>query len=221
MKRALIVVEGQTEERFVKDVLQPALAIHDLYITPVVVTTKVVKDGPNFKGGLCNFTKFGNDVQKVLHGSGGALVTTMVDYYALPTDFPGMADRPMHSPPLARVQHVENAVRQHFAQYLNFLPFIALHEYEAWLFSDSTTVPEMMIEPSTAKQFAAIAATAPEDINEHPNTAPSKRLLAMYPAYRKTLHGPTAAARIGLNTIRGRCPHFAQWMAKLEAHAAM
>lgn len=220
LKRALIVVEGQTEERFVKDVLAPTLAGSDLYLTPVVFTTKLVKDGPNFKGGLSNFTKFGGDIHRVLQGSGGCLVTTLVDYYALPIDFPGMANRPMHLPPIARVQHVESSLKQHFANHLNFFPFVALHEYEAWLFSDATTVPEMMTQPSTAQQFAAIAAMDPEDINEHPNTAPSKRLLALYPAYRKTLHGPIAAARIGLPTIRERCPHFAQWMAKLEGYAA-
>ena len=199
--------------------LSPALEALELYIKPVVVTTKVVKDGPNFKGGLSNFAKFGGDVQRVLQGSGGCLVTTLVDYYALPTDFPGMATRPMHLPPLDRVQHVESALKQHFAHHQNFAPFVALHEYEAWLFSDATTVPEMMTLPATQPQFASIAAMEPESINEHPDTAPSKRLLALYPSYRKTLHGPTAAGRIGIATIRARCPHFAEWMQSLEAYA--
>src|SRR5262245_35382193 len=95
MKRALILVEGQTEERFVKDTLAPHLAAFDLYITPTLLTTKVVKSGPNFKGGVTSFAKFEGDLRRLLGGAGqGTLVTTMLDYYRLPDDFPGMADRP-------------------------------------------------------------------------------------------------------------------------------
>jgi hypothetical protein len=220
MKRALIVVEGQTEERFVKDVLQPALTVLDFFITPIIVTTKIVKDGPNFKGGLCNFAKFRGDVQRVLQGSGGAMVTTMIDYYALPDDFPGMDTRPKNASSLQRVLHVEHALRESFAQHQNFLPFIALHEYEAWLFSDPSVIPETMIAPETQAQFAAIAQIPPEEINDHPDTAPSKRLLRLYPGYRKAIHGPLVAGRIGLAAIRARCPHFADWVGRLEAHAS-
>lgn len=219
MKRAYIVVEGQTEERFCKDVLAPFLEPLELYLTPVIVTTKVVKDGPNFKGGLCNFTKFQRDVRSLLQGSGGALVTTMIDYYALPNDFPGMPDRPMHLPSRARVQHVEQMLRAHFLPHLNFLPFIALHEYEAWLFADAVTLPNVMTVAAANHEFAQIALTPPEDINDHPDTAPSKRLKRMYPAYRKALHGPIAAGLIGLPLIRARCPHFSTWLGELEAYA--
>jgi hypothetical protein len=52
MKRALILVEGQTEERFVKQVLLDHLVSVNVGITPTLLTTKVVKSGPNFKGGV-------------------------------------------------------------------------------------------------------------------------------------------------------------------------
>lgn len=219
MKRAYIVVEGQTEERFVKDVLGPHLEQLDLYLRPVIVTTKVVKDGPNFKGGLCNFTRFQRDVRNLLQGSGGALVTTMVDYYALPVDFPGMNSRPMHLPSLARVQHLEQSLGQHFRPHPNFMPFVALHEFEAWLFTDAVSIPSVMTMPAANVEFAKIALLPPEDINDHPDTAPSKRLKRLYPSYRKTLHGPIAAGLIGLPAIRARCPHFAEWLGRLEAYA--
>jgi hypothetical protein len=61
--------------------------------------------------------------------------------------------------------------------------------------------------------------TTPEEINERPEFAPSKRIIDLFPAYKKTLHGPTTAARIGLETIRNECPHFNEWMNKLEAFA--
>jgi hypothetical protein len=219
VKTVLVVVEGQTEERFVKDVLARHFEPMDLFLRPTILVTRVVKDGANFKGGLQSFAQFRDHVHRVLHGSGPALVTTLVDYYALPSDFPGMDTRPLGSA-LQRVQHVEAAVRQAFPGHANFWPFIALHEFEALLFADNTTVPTMMSEPQMQANFIAITRhLAPEEINEQPATAPSKRLLAMFPGYRKTLHGPTAVERITLPVIRARCPHFAAWIAGLEAFA--
>ncbi|MBI2947679.1 MAG: hypothetical protein HYY23_08525 [Verrucomicrobia bacterium] len=56
-KRVLILVEGQTEERFVKDVLGPAFFHQELFFRATILVTKRVKDGPNFKGGVTNFSK--------------------------------------------------------------------------------------------------------------------------------------------------------------------
>ena len=115
MKRALIPVEGQTEERFVKQVLKDHLLSLNLSITPTLLTTKVVKSGPNFKGGITNFRQFEFDLRRLLGGAGGgARVTTMLDYYGLPDDFPGMNDRPAPIDLFARVRHVEQALFKHF-----------------------------------------------------------------------------------------------------------
>jgi hypothetical protein len=221
-KRVLILVEGQTEERFVKDVLGPAFFDRQLFFHATILVTKRVKDGPNFKGGVTNFAKFKNDAQRLLNGAGGALVTTMLDYYRLPLDFPGMDSRPPNGTPLQRVTHVEKAIADHFGTPQHFLPFLALHEFEAWLFSSPTELPRVMTEPRKQPQFEAIRAgvATPEEINEHPQFAPSKRIEAIFPAYKKTLHGPTTAGRIGLERIRAECPHFDGWMTKLEAFAA-
>jgi len=105
-KRVLILVEGQTEERFVKGVLGPAFFSRELFFHATILVTKRVKDGPNFKGGVTTFAKFRNDAQRLLNSAGDALVTTMVDYYRLPADFPGMDSRPPHGTPIRRVTHV-------------------------------------------------------------------------------------------------------------------
>ncbi len=221
-KRALILVEGQTEERFVKDVLGPAFWEKGLFFTATILATKRVKDGPNFKGGVTNFARFRNDTQRLFNSAGGALVTTMVDYYGLPSDFPGMDSRPPHGTPIQRVTHVENAITRHFGSPTNFLPFLALHEFEAWLFSSAIELPRALSEPRKQKEFEAIRASVatPEEINERPEFAPSKRIVKLFPAYRKALHGPMTAERIGLERIRSQCPHFNDWMTKLEALAA-
>lgn len=220
-KRVLILVEGQTEERFVKDVLAPAFFGRDLFFHVTLLVTKRVKDGPNFKGGVTNFAKFRNDAQRLLNSAGGALVTTMVDYYRLPLDFPGMDSRPLHGTPIQRVTHVENAAAKYFDSPRNFVPFLVLHEFEAWLFCSPTELPRALTEVRKQKEFEAIRAgvAGPEEINERPELAPSKRIANLFPAYKKTLHGPTTAARIGLEQIRKECPHFNSWMNKLEAFA--
>ncbi len=220
-KRVLILVEGQTEERFVKDVLGPAFFDQELFFHATILVTKRVKDGPNFKGGVTNFAKFKNDAQRLLNSAGGALVTTMLDYYRLPLDFPGMNSRPLHGTAIQRVTHVEDAIAKHFDSLPNFAPFLVLHEFEAWLFSSLTELPRALTEAGKQKEFEAIRAgvASPEEINERPEFAPSKRITNLFPAYKKTLHGPTTAARIGLERIRKECPHFNDWMNKLEIFA--
>jgi hypothetical protein len=117
---------------------------------------------------------------------------------------------------------VERAIAEHFGSPQNFMPFLALHEFEAWLFSSPDELPRVMTESRKQAQFAAIcnSVPTPEEINERPKFAPSKRIEALFPAYKKTLHGPTAAGRIGLDRIRAQCPHFDGWIGRLEAFAA-
>lgn len=55
MRRAHVLVEGQTEETFIRDVLGPHLVGLGIYLTPVLVATKRVKSGLKFKGGLSHY----------------------------------------------------------------------------------------------------------------------------------------------------------------------
>lgn len=220
MKRVLVLVEGQTEERFVKDVLGPFFEARQLFFQPTLLVTKRVKDGASFKGGVTSFAKFQNDARRLLQGSGGALVTTIIDYYGLPADFPGMDDRPAKAAPAERAAHVEAAINKKLGAPGNFLPFLALHEFEAWLFSAPDALSRAMAQPGLEPSLAAIRSKhAPEEINETPERAPSRRLLDLYPGYRKTLHGPAAAKRIGIERIRNECPHFNAWISALEEYA--
>ena len=220
-KRVLILVEGQTEERFVKDVLGPHFYARQLFFFPTILVTKRVKAGPNFKGGVTSFAKFQNDALRLLNSAGGALVTTLLDYYRLPTDFPGMKSRPVNRTALQRVTHVESAIAQHFGSLRNFLPFLVLHEFEALLFSSVEELSRALYESGRQPEFEAIRArvATPEEINERPGFSPSEIIEAMFPAYKKALHGPTTAARIGLERIRSECPHFNDWLNQLEAFA--
>jgi hypothetical protein len=218
-KRALILVEGQTEERFVKDVLAPEFFARNLFFSPTLLVTKRVKDGPHFKGGVTSYQRFRNDLRRLLKDS-GALVTMLLDYYGLPSDFPGMLTRPQGTA-LQCVTHVERAIHEELGSPSNFLPFLAVHEFEAWLFASPYELPRTMTQAGKQPEFAKVrdAFDSPEEIDDGPTTAPSKRIAALFPAYSKKLHGPLTAQRIGLERIRTECPHFASWLGKLEAFA--
>ena len=70
-----------------------------------------------------------------------------------------------------------------------------------------------------AAQFQAIrdAFATPEEINDSPVTHPSKRVEALVPGYEKPLLGALAVLEIGLEAIRAECPHFREWLERLEA----
>ncbi len=220
MKRILVLVEGQTEERFIKDVLQPHLLPFSTHIAPTLLTTKRVLSGTNFKGGISSFRQFERDALRLLGDDASALITTMLDYYQLPADFPGMDTRPKGKPAL-RVRHVEEALREHFGKQRNFLPYLALHEYEALLFSSRDELPRAMTQPKAQAAFAQIIDqfNTPEEINERPGFSPSKRIEAIFPGYRKTFHGPLVSQRIGLQVMREKCAHFNAWCCEIEAFA--
>jgi hypothetical protein len=65
-----------------------------------------------------------------------------------------------------------------------------------------------------------IQGTAPEDVNDGAQTAPSKRLETLIAGYRKTVHGPPAVASAGLTALRTSCPRFGAWVTRLEALGA-
>lgn len=55
----------------------------------------------------------------------------------------------------------------------------------------------------------------PEDINGGEETAPSKRLMHIFP-YEKTTDGEMILEALCIDDIRTRCPRFNEWMTKLE-----
>ncbi len=103
-----------------------------------------------------------------------------------------------------------------------FLPYVMMHEFEAMLFSDCEAFAQAIDRPDLAVSFQQIRDRfdTPEDINDSPTTAPSKRIEALLPGYQKPLIGPAVATEIGLRVIRAECLHFAEWLARLE-HAAL
>ena len=96
-----------------------------------------------------------------------------------------------------------------------------MHEFEGLLFSDPDQFAQSLGEPDLAPRLRAIRREfrTPEDINDSPDKAPSKRILNLYRGYRKPVDGVLAMQQLGLDTVREACPLFDAWIAALEQQA--
>ena len=94
-----------------------------------------------------------------------------------------------------------------------------MHEFEALLFSDCETFSRAIGRPELSANLQSIRNQfpSPEEIDDSPITAPSKRVEELVEGYEKPLLGALAICEIGLDTIRDECPHFSEWLAHLEA----
>lgn len=210
-------MEGQTEERFVKSILAPHLLTKNIFLAVTILNTKTVKDGANFKGGIINYEKVKNDLTRLFHDSSAKLVTTMFDYYGLPTDFPAFATK--RGTCYQKVKHLEDAFANDINQQ-NFLPYLQLHEFEALLFSSTQHIIDTMPNSEDKKEELnriRQSFSTPEEINDNPETCPSKRLMKLFPEYTKVVFGTLISSNIGLDVIRNQCPHFNEWLTKLES----
>jgi hypothetical protein len=215
--KVLVLVEGQTEETVVRDVLWSHLAVHGVALEPVLLKTKREKWGKAFKGGVTSFEKVRRDLMALLGDSSAAAVTTLIDYYGLPRDFPGINDRPVGSPEL-RVAHVESAFAKAI-DHKRFLPHLTLHELEAWVFADPSRCSWVLGDDHVVGRLNELREqhSGAENINENPETAPSRRILDLVPRYQKTIHGPMAISEIGMDAVRAACPHADRWLTQLQA----
>lgn len=214
-----IVVEGQTEETFVNEILEPHLATLSVRASAHVVDP-IEKSGYSHPGGLNNFAQAETDINLWLNherGSGGH-VTTMFDLYELPNDFPGYDVSAAFNDPYQRVQTLENAL----AQEINddrFIPYIQLHEFEALLLCDPRRFESWFnncMDGITRLVEMVATFESPEHVNA--DDPPSKRIdreLLNYYNYKRTA-GLEAARQIGLDKMRAKCAHFADWFGKLE-----
>lgn len=220
MTRLLILVEGQSEEIFVKQVLAPYLANFGVYVQqPTVIWTKRIPHGGGFRGGVAQWNQVCKNLNPLL-GDSNAWVTTLLDFYGLPDDFPHYQTL-INSPISARdkVLKLQQQFATEFKNPHRFIPFFALHEFEAWLF----TSPEIIAEHfgnkwiEKAIQEAMTMAGEPELINHGESTHPKARLKALNVGYKEVADGATIMKKIGIDKIKKACPHFADWINQLES----
>lgn len=228
MPRLYLFAEGQTELAFADTVLKPRLARFGVYLHPPVLIANARKKGRVHRGGGRRYAPMKNDIARLLAQEKGEDVffTTMIDLYAIHADFPGLSEvEHLRHQPVKRVQAIEEAFAQDIGDG-KFVPYIQLHEYEAYLFSDPTWF--RYFYGHHEKQIAELRAIAdryetPELIDDGLHSAPSKRIILQLPDYKgaKPAVGPQVAELIGLEVIREKCPHFAGWLTRLEMLGAI
>jgi len=227
MARLLVHVEGQTEETFVNEVLWPHLCGRGF----TSVSARLVGNTRqrNRRGGIRGWDSVRKDILNHLKEDTGCLATTMVDYYGLPKSgekaWPGREEAgrlpfPRKAPTVqnALLADIRGAMGAGFNP-ARFVPYVMMHEFEGLLFSDCERFAAGIGRPDLAPTFQAIrdAFNSPEEIDDSPVTAPSKRVEGLFSGYQKPVLGTLAARAIGLDAIRMECPLFRQWLERLEA----
>ncbi len=227
MKRLLVHVEGQSEEQFVNELLAPYL--YDFGFTGISARLVGNARQRHRRGGIRPWNSVRRDIARHLREDPGSYATTMVDYYAMPKTgskaWPGRLRATGRGSSSEKAMIVEDALLDDIAIAMGpnfdrrrFVPYVAMHEFESMLFSDCDTFARGIGFPELAVAFEEIRHqfASPEEIDDSPDTAPSKRIEALVPGYQKPLMGTFAASEIGINTICSACPHFQHWLRLLE-----
>lgn len=212
MPRLIFIVEGDSEQRFINEhlVIYLSSKFSRVPMHAQKITTNRKK---NVKGGNVNYELLKNEVRRTF-AQGDVLITTFLDFFRLPTDYPGF------TVDVKQIGKIEDAVRADCSAIIpptSFLPYIQKHEFETLLFANpagftnvvnSTEMSEIL---NVLKKFST-----PEDINGSPKTAPSKRLLSIF-NYKKVADSALVMKDVDIDMLRKRCPRFDTWVGRLEA----
>ena len=226
MARLIVHVEGVTEEEFVNVVLASHLLTHGW---EKVAACRIGRARSRAKRhGIKGWDVTREGLIQQLKTDAGCCVTTFVDFYGLPQSggraWPGRASAGSQSFPL-KASTVENALTEDLCREMGenfnpnrFIPFVMMHEFESLFFSDCERFGKGIDRPDLTSAFQEIRNhfASPEEINDSPMTAPSKRVEALVAGYEKPLLGTLAILEIGLDAIRRECPHFNDWLTLLE-----
>ena len=223
MPRILVHVEGQTEESFVNAVLAPHL--YSLGYTNVSARLIGNARQRSRRGGIRPWHSVRNDILNHLTSDRDTFATTMVDYYGLPFTWPGREQATRKETLKERAASVQQALLEDVSSSLGgafdrrrFIPYVVMHEFEGLLFSDPERFARGIGRPDLSSALQAVRGEfgTPEEINDSPDTAPSRRVRDLYEGYQKPLMGVLAVEEIGLSAIRGQCPLFNRWIEELE-----
>ncbi len=221
------IVEGRTEEEFIKEILKPFLETKQIFVQGIeqVITGKT-HTGKYCKGGGNNYEYYKNHLlkrMKQFKKRDDLYFTTMIDLYALPKTFPSYETYIDEKDKYKKVDALEKAFKNDIKQN-NFIPYIQLHEFETLLFSDLNKFKEYYIdEDNIDRKVLALKSDVKEYdnielINESESTAPSKRIEKVFSQYcrEKATVGLYVALEIGLDKMRKECKHFNEWIKKIE-----
>ena len=209
-----ILVEGPTEVLFVKEILKPHFYEKGVFVKPFLFQVD---------GGVPKYSRSQKEILNTIKSDSSCFCTTLVDFYGLPRDWPGRKDADSRTTYLHKATSVEKALFADICTQLGssfnksrFIPYVQMHEFEALLFSNTSILAES--NPRISKRLERVlqSFSCPEEINDHYDTCPSRRIKQHIENYVKTVDGIIAAREIGLTKMRQECPHFNEWLTKLK-----
>lgn len=211
MKRLIIICEGETEQELCVNMLWSHFQAYDIQIECPLIKKSM--------GGIVSWKSLGKQIRT--HLSEHAYVTTFIDLYGIKQQhqFPLWEDAIRKTDKYELLKTLEDGMRKDIGDY-HFIPYIQLHEFEALLFNNKETflrvIPEEDISCEAELDNVLSRYPNPELINNSPETSPSHRLQHIIPSYDKVLYGYFLAEDIGLDKMRKKCPHFNEWLSRLE-----
>ena len=207
--RLAIVVEGETEEEFVKNILAKYL-----YSCGVISHAIMPRRRGITSGGGIPISQLASQMYKLCWNFD--FVTSLFDLYGFPSRPSGES-----------VEDLERRINEEVDELFGddwdrsrVFAYVQKHEFEGLLFSDVgvfTHVPNVSQRSIQSLEDIRACFPTPEDIDDGPTTAPSKCILKLVPGYRKRLFGPILAEEAGLARIRAECPRFDSWVSRLES----
>ena len=212
MKRIIIIGEGQTEQAFCSDVLQPYFNQLNIFIENPTIKKS--------KGGIISWNQLKKQINMHLQQDSEAYVTLLIDYYGLSgsLQFSGWAQSLSIVNKNDRMSFLEDAMFKDIDERVRhrFIPYIQLHEFEGLLFCDQQIIEDFFDDDEFEDHDYLVHTINnfpnPEMINDGSATAPSKRLHRIIKGYGKIVTGSLLVQEIGLTKIRTKCPRFNEWI---------
>ena len=213
MKRLVIIAEGETEESFVNNILCPFFCSKGIYNSIQCFKTK------HSHGGMSKYSYIHKDSLTIIYEK-DVVVSMMIDFYRLPSDFPGFNDLKVTQTHQEQANLLETRIKKDLEDsqnqlFDNFIPYIQLHEFEALVFASISGI-DSLFERSEMDYNGLMNVIQqypnPEDINNHPDTAPSVRLKKLISGYNKVLHGIDIINTVGMAELLEKCPRFKTWI---------
>jgi Domain of unknown function (DUF4276) len=221
-----IYVEGQEEELFVNRVLRNHLWPFGVLVKKPILAATSFRIGDDevseiTVGGVTNYGSIRQDILDQYQTGeiqDSDVLTTFIDLYALPKDFPG------HAASIAqdlaggqKAGRIEQAWKEDIGR-PNFFPYIQVHEFETLVLTRPSELANLYAEHAASIEELRIECAGfltPEDINETREGAPSHRIKARVPNYVK-VEGFRFLQSIGIPELKARCPRFCAWIERCE-----
>jgi len=209
-----VICEGQTEQKFVNSILNEYLATNNIGLIGTLCDKR---------GGDVKFDRFALEIYNTLKRRPDVYATTFVDFYGISEKWPGKesAKRKNDVQSKSRVlcEQTKIAFQEKFALQScdRFIPYFSMFEFEALLFSDAAILADVLKIDVDDIQKILDEYKSPEEINNSPTSAPSKRLESLtVKRYKKIGDGLKIAEKTGVDAIRKRCAVFDRWITTLE-----